>query len=64
MIKLKETEQGHLTYSMGKNIKDNEEELVKAIHLVRIKKKYSIRDLKKIHRVFGHPTTEKIAKLI
>ena len=64
VIKLKETEQGHLTYPMGKNIKDNEEELVKAIHLVRIKKKYSMRDLKKIHRVFGHPTTEKIAKLI
>ena len=62
VIKLKETEQGHLTYPMGKNIKDNEEELVKAIHLVRIKKKYSMSDLKKIH--IGHPTTEKIAKLI
>ena len=64
VIKLKETKQGHLTYPMGKNIEDHEEELIKSIHLVRIKKKYSMRDLKKIHRVFGHPTTEKIGKLI
>ena len=64
LIKLKETKQGHLTYPMGKNVLDNEEELVKSIHLVRMKKKYSMKDLKKIHRVFGHPTTEKIAKLM
>ena len=64
VIKLKETAQGHLTFPMGKNIKDNEEEIVKRIHLVRIKKKYSMRDLKKIHRVFGHPTTEKVSKLM
>ena len=63
-IKLNETEQGHLTYPMAKNIKDNLDEIVKNIHIVRMKNKYSMKDLKKIHRVFGHPTTEKIAKLM
>ena len=63
-LKLKETEQGHLTLPMAKNIKDNTDELVKMIHLVRKKRKYGMKELKKIHRVFGHPTTEKIAKLM
>ena len=63
-IKLKETKQGHLTFPMAKNIKDNVDELVKHIHIVRMKKKYGMKELKKIHRVFGHPTTEKVAKLL
>ena len=29
-----------------------------------MKKKYEIKDLKKIHRVFGNPTPEKVAKLM
>ena len=62
-IKLKETEQGHLTFPMAKNIKDNVDEFVKHIHIVRMKKKYGMKDLKKIHRIFGHPTPEKVAKL-
>ena len=29
-----------------------------------MKPKYGMKELKKIHRIFGHPTTEKISKLI
>ena len=63
-VKLKETDQGHLTFPMAKNIKDNVEEFVKHIHMVRLRKKYGMKDLKKIHRIFGHPTPEKVAKLM
>ena len=63
-VKLTETAQGHLIYPMAKNVKDTHDDFVKDIHLARMKKKYTMRDLKKISRVLGNPTTEKISKLM
>ena len=63
-IKLNETKSGHLTLNLAKTIADNAEDFIKEILLVKKEKKFKMRELKRIHRIFGHPSADKMEALL
>ena len=63
-VKLNETESGHLVLNVGKTIFHNKEELVNEILFIKKKKDYKMVNLKKLHRVFGHPCHQKMEQLM
>ena len=54
-FRLKETKGGHLALPLSKVPEDDKEELVKKILLVQNNKSHQMRDLKRIHKIFGNP---------
>ena len=60
IIQLEETSTGHLVLNMAKNVDKNKEELIKELFLIKKKKDYNMKDMKKIHRLFGHPSEGKM----
>ena len=68
VIKLDETTTSHLVVRLVKNIKDDKEEIVKELFLIKRKlgqeKRYQLKELKKIHRVYGHPSMDKLKILM
>ena len=63
-VKLNETKSGHLTLNMARTLPENSEEFLKEIFLIKKKKSYRMKELKKVHRVFGHPSIEKMESLL
>ena len=63
-FKLKETSDGHLGYPLTKSVDENREEIVKKVLMIRKQKGCQVRELKKVHRTFGHPTPEKLTSLL
>ena len=63
-FKLKETEGGHLALPLTKEPEENREELLKKVYCISKNKTHQTRDLKRIHRVFGHPRPERILSLL
>ena len=63
-IQLNEVTQGHLTYPMAKNVKNDCEELIHSILLVKKDGKIRMKEIRKIHRIFGHPTADKLRQLL
>ena len=61
---MEETSSGHLVIDLGKNLKTNKEEAIHELFLLSKSKEYNMKDLKKLHRVFGHPTEDKLKKLM
>ena len=58
------TKSGHLAVKLGKELKDDSDEIVQSVLLMKKDKFYSMKKLKKIHRVFGHPGNEKLTSLL
>ena len=54
--------------SVAKNIKDDKEEMIKELFLIKGKsgqeKRYQLKELKRIHRVYGHPSMDKLKTLM
>ena len=63
-VELQETKSGHLVVKLGKNIKEDTEEAVKEVLLLKKEQEYNIKNLKRIHRVFGHPGADKLDSLM
>ena len=63
-VRMEETSSGHLVIDLGKNLKKDKKEAIKQLFLMKKNKQYNMKDLKKLHRVFGHPSEEKLKKLI
>ena len=63
-VDLQETKTGHLVVKLGKNIKENAEEALKEVLLMKKELSYNMKNLKKIHRVFGHPGADKLDSLM
>ena len=61
---MEETSSGHLVIDLGKNLKKDKEEAIKQLFLMKKNKQYNMKDLKKLHRVFGHPSEEKLKILM
>ena len=58
------TKSGHLAVELGKDLHEDSEEVIQAVLLMKKEKLYSMKKLKKIHRVFGHPGNEKLTSLL
>ena len=54
----------HLGLKLTKDIEEDSEEFVKKVLKVKKMKKKQYPELKKLHRVFGHPATERLSKLL
>ena len=54
-IQLTESESGHLTLNVAKSIDNDGDEMMREIFMITKKKDYKMKELKKIHRIFGHP---------
>ena len=63
-VDLKETKTGHLVVNLGKSIDEDADEALKEVLLMKKEQNYNMKDLKKIHRVFGHPGAEKLDSLM
>ena len=66
-IQLNETASGHLTINVAKTLPENSEEFVQEIFLIKKAKKNNtlrLAELKKVHRVFGHPSVEKMESIL
>ena len=65
-FKLNTTSSGHWTLPLGKSInkEEDQKEVVKKIFMITEKKVFQKRELKKIHRIFGHPTPDKLRQLM
>ena len=63
-FKLKETNGGHLALPLSKDPEEDKEELFKKICLIQKNPTHQIRELKRLHRVFGHPRPERIRSLL
>ena len=63
-FKLKETKGGHLALPLNKDPEENKEEFLHKIHLIQKNQSHQIRELKRLHRVFGHPRPERIQALL
>ena len=61
---MEETSSGHLVINLGKDIENDKDEVVKKLYFIKEQKDYNMKDLKKIHRAFGHPTHEKLKRLM
>ena len=60
-VKLKKTHSGHLTIPLAKNCEVDEKELVNEVLLVKKDlKQLGYKEVKKLHRVFGHPREDKV----
>ena len=62
-FKLKRTKTDHLAIALSKRPEEDKEDLLKRVFKVRTTQKYQFKELKKIHRVFGHPRPEKLEKI-
>ena len=63
-VKLSETKSGHLTLKMAKTLPEDSAEFLNEVFLIQKKKSYKMKELKKLHRVFGHPSIEKMEALL
>ena len=63
-VKLSETKSGHLTLKMAKTLPEDSAEFLHEVFLIQKKKSYKMKELKKLHRVFGHPSIEKMEALL
>ena len=61
---LQETSSGHLVFPLTKNLTENKEEVITTLLAIKKQKQFKMRDLKKLHCAFGHPTTEKLSSLM
>ena len=62
-FKLKRTKSNHLAIALSKRAEEDKEELMRKVFKVKKAKKYQFKELKKIHRIFGHPRPEKLEKI-
>ena len=58
------TKSGHLAISLGKDVESNSDEVIQAVMMMKKDKMYSMKKLKKIHRIFGHPGKDKLSSLL
>ena len=63
-IQMEETSTGHLVINLSKDLKKDKDEAIQELFLMKQNKDYNMKSLKKLHRVFGHPTEEKLMKLM
>ena len=63
-IQLEVTSTGHLVMNLGKDLKNDKEEAIQQLFLMKKEKKYGMKEVKKLHRIFGHPTEEKMKRLM
>ena len=63
-IQLKETTSGHLIINVAKTVDEYKDEFIKEVFMIQQRKKYDMKSLKKLHRVFGHPSHEKLEILL
>ena len=63
-IQMEETSTGHLVINMAKDLRENKDEAIHELFLMKKSREYNIKDMKKLHRVFGHPIEEKLKKLM
>ena len=63
-IHMEETSTGHLVINLSKDLKKDKDEAVKELFLMKKNREYNMKSLKKLHRVFGHPTEDKLKKLM
>ena len=63
-IRMEETSTGHLVINLSKDLKKDKDEAIQELFLMKQNKDYNVKSLKKLHRVFGHPTEEKRMKLM
>ena len=63
-VQMEETSSGHLVINLAKDLDSNKEEAIQELFLMKQTKQYNMKDLKKLHRVFGHPTEDKLKKLM
>ena len=62
-FKLKRTDSNHLAIALSKRAEEDKDELMKRVFKVKKVKKFQFKELKKIHRIFGHPRPEKLEKI-
>ena len=62
-FKLDRTKSNHLAIALSKRPEVDKEELLRRVFKVKKVKKYQFKELKKIHRIFGHPRPEKLEKI-
>ena len=53
-----------MAIAIGKSANTHKEELIKEILLIKETKVYNMKDMRKIHRVFGHPLADKLELLM
>ena len=53
----------HLAIAMTKTTKQDKDDLIRRVFQVRKVEPYQYKELKKIHRVFGHPRPDKLEKI-
>ena len=65
-IKLKDTSSGHYIIPVGKSLHSDEDkiEIVKKIFHIAKTKQFQTRELRKLHRSFGHPAPDKLNQVI
>ena len=63
-VKLKKTRTGHWVLNMAMNVTEDKDEVIKQVLIVIDSEDYKMKDIKKLHRVFGHPTSEKLLTLL
>ena len=71
-IALKETDEEfkmldngqHLGIKLAKDLEDDKEEFIKAVYKIRKMKTKQYAELKKLHRVYGHPTADRLCDLL
>ena len=50
--------------NLSKDLYKDKDEAIQKLFLMKKEKTYNMKELKKLHRVFGHPTEEKLNKLM
>ena len=58
------TKSGHLAIGLGKEVEKHSDEVIQAVMMMKKEKFYSMKKMKKIHRIFGHPGKDKLSSLL